>query len=383
MGNPFAGFWSYVREDDEAEGGRILRLANDIKAEYELRTAEEIDLFVDREGISWGDRWRDVIDGNLESVAFFIPIMTPRYFLKKECRREFALFANRAKRRGLKDLLLPVHYVDVPALSGEPGDDDLVDLVGDTQWEDWRELRLEEVHSKAYRQAVSKLVGRLVEANKRAEAVSAHEPETTTEDTTNEEAKEPPGTIDRMARIEETFPKWTDTIHRLTGQTEVIQKKMERATSDLTRGGPRERFSFRLPILRRLAREMDEPTSQIATLAREYVSHLDDVDDGLRAIFEEIPTAVQDDPELVEDVCQFFGHIRGLSEAARTGVDSVQQWVNSILPMERMSRDLRPRFRKLRQALMTLVDARGVTEDWIVLMEASGVDCQDFALDVE
>ena len=376
MGNPFAGFWSYVHEDDEAEGGRILRLANDIKAEYELRTAEEIDLFVDREGISWGDRWRDVIDGNLESVAFFIPIMTPRYFLKEECRREFALFANRAKRRGLKDLLLPVHYVDVPALSGEPGGDDLVDLAGDTQWEDWRELRLEEVHSKAYRQAVAKLVGRLVEANKRAETVSDHEPETTTEDTTNEEAKEPPGTIDRIALMEEEFPNWNNTLHRLTEQTDVIREKFEGATSDLNRGGNRERFANRIVILRRLAWEMDEPTSQIATLAREYVSQLHDVDDGLRAIFEEIPTAVQDDSELVEDVCQFFGHIRGLSEAARTGVDSVQQWVNSILPMERMSRDLRPRLRKLRRALMTLVDAREITDSWIDLIEATGVDCQ-------
>ena len=230
---------------------------------------------------------------------------------------------------------------------------------------------------------MSNLAERLVSANKKAEEVRVLPPESNLEAAPTEESDEALGTIDRMARMEEKLPKWNDTIHRLTGQSEVIQKKIERATLDLTRGGALERFSYRLPILRRLARELDEPTSQIATLAREYVSQLHDVDDGLRAIFEEIPTAVQDNPELVENVCWFFGHIRRLSEAARAGIDSVQQWVNSILPMERMSRDLRPRFRKLRQALMTLVDAREVTEGWILLMEASGVDCQDFALEAE
>ena len=40
-------------------------------------------------------------------------------------------------------------------------------------------------------------------------------------------------------------------------------------------------------------------------------------------------------------------------------------------------------FESCGQALMTLVDAREVTEGWILLMEASGVDCQDFALEAE
>ena len=383
MSNSLAGFWSYVHDDDRDDGGRIISLAEDMAAQYEMLTGEKIDLFIDKDGISWGDRWREEINDNLDSAAFFIPVMTPRYFAKEECRREFYRFVELARKRGIKELLLPLHYVTVPSLSDESPEDNLIGIARGIQWKDWRDLRFEERDSAAYRRAVFNLAERLVAANKKAEEARVLPPESNLEAAPTEESDETLGTIDRMARMEEKFPKWTDTIHRLTGQSEVIQKKMERATSDLTRGAAQERFSSRLPILRRLAREMDEPTSQIATLAREYVSQLHDVDDGLRAIFEEIPTAVQDDPELVEDVCQFFGHIRGLSEAARTGVDSVQQWVKSILPMERMSRDLRPRFRKLRQALMTLVDARDVTEGWIVLMEASGVDCQDFALDVE
>ena len=96
-----------------------------------------------------------------------------------------------------------------------------------------------------------------------------------------------------------------------------------------------------------------------------------------------IPAEIRENPEGLEEVCQFFGQIRALSENAHVAIEGVQQWVDAILPTERMSRDLRPRLRQLRQALTTLVDAREVTNSWLGLMEASGVDCQDFALGVE
>ena len=93
--------------------GRILCLAEDIAAQYEMFTGEQIDLFIDKDGISWGDRWREVINDNLDSAAFFIPVMTARYFAKEECRREFYFFVQLARQRGIKELVLPLHYVTV------------------------------------------------------------------------------------------------------------------------------------------------------------------------------------------------------------------------------------------------------------------------------
>lgn len=44
------GFWSYVHRDDDAEDGRILRLGQRLKDEYELITGgDQIDIFVDRD----------------------------------------------------------------------------------------------------------------------------------------------------------------------------------------------------------------------------------------------------------------------------------------------------------------------------------------------
>lgn len=82
------GFWSYVHADDEAEVQRISRLARDVAAQFEMLTGEPLALFLDRDAIEWGEAWRDKVDSSLASVAFFIPVITPRYFMSPECRRE-------------------------------------------------------------------------------------------------------------------------------------------------------------------------------------------------------------------------------------------------------------------------------------------------------
>jgi hypothetical protein len=72
------GFWSYVHRDDYAEGDRISQLARDVVAQFEMLTGETIELFLDKDSIEWGEVWRVKINESLASVAFFIPVMTPR-----------------------------------------------------------------------------------------------------------------------------------------------------------------------------------------------------------------------------------------------------------------------------------------------------------------
>ena len=73
MSSSYRGFWSYVHEDDEAERGRISELAKDVVSQYKMRTGETIELFLDKDAIEWGNKWRKEIGDSLESVAFFIP----------------------------------------------------------------------------------------------------------------------------------------------------------------------------------------------------------------------------------------------------------------------------------------------------------------------
>ena len=50
--------------------------------------------------------------------------------------------------------------------------------------------------------------------------------------------------------------------------------------------------------------------------------------------------------------------------------------INTAAPLEKMSRDLRPVLRRLRQSLTVMVEGRKVSDNWISLIEASGIDCQ-------
>ena len=62
MANP-EGFWSYVHKDDQADSGRIVQLAHDVTAQYEVITGETISLFLDRDSLDWGDNWRETSIG--------------------------------------------------------------------------------------------------------------------------------------------------------------------------------------------------------------------------------------------------------------------------------------------------------------------------------
>ena len=125
----YEGFWSYVHKDDKAENKRISLLAKDMVAQFELLTGESINLFLDKDAIKWGDIWKGKIDDSLSTVAFFIPVLTPRYFMSPECRRELQFFVRQAINIGVKELIFPLYYVDVPLWDDENPMDDLIELV--------------------------------------------------------------------------------------------------------------------------------------------------------------------------------------------------------------------------------------------------------------
>jgi len=377
--NSYQGFWSYVHKDDEAEQWRISRLARDVVAQYEMLTGETIELFLDKDALEWGDNWRAKIDDSLASVAFFIPVMTPRYFMSAECRNELRFFVRRADQLGIKELVLPLYYVDVPSFSDEVGKDDLINLVREFQWEDWRELRYEEFASKSYRRGVSKLAGRLVAANKHAEEANVAEAALQMEDVAQDEVDNAPGLIDRLADAEEALPNWTITIEDISKEITTIGELMQATTSEINKnsGKADKGFAFRLGISRRLAKQLGDPTERISTLANAFASQLHDVDEGFRIIIEQAPAEIKDNPDSKDDLCKFFKTVRTLSSSASVGLNASQEMIDAIAPMEKMSRDLRPVLRRLRQGLTTMVEGMKVADGWVDLIEASGVDCQN------
>ncbi|MCH8152736.1 MAG: toll/interleukin-1 receptor domain-containing protein [Planctomycetes bacterium] len=371
------GFWSYVHKDDTADGGRISRLAKDVVGQYEMLTGETICLFLDKDAIEWGDDWRNKIEENLASVAFFIPVLTPRYFMSPECRSELQFFARRATQLGIKELILPLLYVSVPALDDENTKDDLARIVRTFQREDWRELRFKDPASEDYRSGVARLAARLVEANRRAEQTDITDTGQRLDQGRDESDDDSPGLIDRIAGAEEALPKLSETLHAITEQIKLIGNGLMQAGSDIQNAtSQRKVFAQRVVIAKRLARTLSEPNEKVWRLSNDYASQLHDFDVGIRAIIELAPAEIKEHPESKQEVCEFFHGLQELSAATSKGFDEIQHFTDSIAPIEKMSRDLRPVFRRLRQGLTIMIEAREVSDSWVSLIEASGIDCQ-------
>jgi hypothetical protein len=374
------GFWSYVHADDAAEGGRITDLARHLQAQYEMLTGDALVLFLDRDALKWGDEWRNKVDESLAGIAFFIPLMTPRYFLSAECRRELQFVARVATRAGVQQLVLPLLYVDVQTLHDEASADDLVKLVRTFQRVDWRELRFADVTSERYRKAVAALAERLVDVNRQLEemnpptlAVSAapignQAPE--------EEKEEGPGYLDKLASLEEAQPKLNVTLDRLKEQIGLIGELASEATTEIARGdSSRQGYGARLLATRKLAKNITEPAKTIQSLGNDYASQLYDVDQGYRTIIEMAPEEIERDNNTKGVICEFFKSVRRISDTAGASMASLKAFMSTFARLEKMSRDLRPPLRDIRRGLTTMTEATEVTNEWVSLIERAGVDC--------
>ena len=202
-----AVFWSYAHEDDTNSHGAILRLRDDVAAAYSLLSGTSIEIFADRTSIGWGDEWKRVIDSALSEASFLIPIMTPRYFTRPECRRELLDFYAQAKSSDLTELVLPLLYVPIANFS-EDNSEEAVRIAATLQYVPWTTLSLLDNTDVTYRTAVHGLGLRLHEL---LESVAATQLER------ERVAVEAPDTSDEdldglLANADRMWPDWLEAV---------------------------------------------------------------------------------------------------------------------------------------------------------------------------
>jgi hypothetical protein len=361
------GFWSYVHSDDDAEAGRIAQLARDVVAQFEMLTGESISLFLDRDRLQWGDDWRPKVDASLSSIAFFVPVITPRYFMSEECRRELNYFARQAQRLGIEELVLPVLWIDVPGLHDDEPADELLALVKRFQWSDWTTLRFSELGSGEYRKAVADLAARLVLANSAAEvAAKALDIDRVATETNDDDL----GSLDKLGVMEESLPHMTEILNQVGSTIEDIGLAMQGATGEIeSNTNPSAALATRLRIARKLASALTGPATSIRTLGNDFSSSLNDVDEGVRVIIARAPEEVRERPESRSDFEGFFDAIRGMVANSEVGLGAVANMITQLEPIEKMSRDLRQPLRILREGLTLFVDGLAVMRGWLSLID--------------
>lgn len=368
------GFWSYVHADDYAEKGRLTQLGTDIIEQMGLISGEKISIFLDKD-IEWGEDWREKIEDNLSKVAFFIPVITPRYLTSASCRGELQYFANRATKLGMNELIMPLLYIDFPELHNEMTTDDLIKKITNYQWVNWTDNRFKDSSSESYRRGVADLATRLCEANSKLESQPVIVNSTTILEVEAELVEEP-GIIDILADTETSLPKCNEIINEIANQIILIGEFAAKATQELEQNNkPGIGFGPRIMISKRLSQNLREPVDKVCILTAEYASFFHSVDEGFRYYISHAKETIDNDPSSKSAVCGFFHSVKELDSHANESLDKIQAFINVIESTESMSRDLRPVFRRLRQGLIIFVESREINNNWVRMIDNLDIHC--------
>jgi hypothetical protein len=360
-----AGFWSYVQADDDGDDGRILSLSEDLRAQYRMQTAEDLELFVDRESIEWGAEWAQRIDDAIAGTTFFIPIITPSYFKSPACRQELLKFTRDATRLGLEQLLMPVYWVSVPELESgaEDSNDEAIRAVAKYQWQDLREERLEDRNSADYRKAVSKLAEEIA---KRAAAVTetvhdASDPEASLGTEDEDEELDAPGIIDLLASSEDAMPHLTEILEEFSQQIRTIGE-MVTATTEANEAASARGQGIKAALVNteKLARQLEAPTGKIEELGRDYAATLAELDPGIHARLD----LIAESGEREDEHRQFLSVTRELAQTADEALGELETLVEGARSMAKLSRSLRSPLRRMQGGLQGVLDGRAILEEW-------------------
>ncbi|MDH6488370.1 toll/interleukin-1 receptor domain-containing protein [Streptomyces sp. SAI-127] len=353
-----AGFWSYTHRDDELDRGRIRRLAEAIAHAFEITTGDELHVFVDNNSIAWGDQWRARLDSALTSTTFLIPIITPKFLKSQECRREIITFSSHAASLGLDDLILPIHYVDVPQLTADNPTDEVVQLISRRQWEDWRELRLEDEDSPAYRQAVNQLALRL------KEILETPPPAGPITIPSSDSGADQPGFLDSLAEMEVSLPQWAKTVNEFGEVLNSLNQTTLDAASELQRsdasGGG---FAGRLRVTNALAADLSEPVDRLTELGRRYSAELSRIDPGIITMIRMIGEG-ETTQEEEATARTTFDQLTAMIGASREAVSNLQGLSEATKVMASGSRSLRPLMNSIQTSVQQVVDGQTMIEEW-------------------
>ena len=367
------GFVSYSHADERDAKGQITSLVEDIRSEFSLMTGESLELFLDRNAIEWGDKWRSRIDGALQDTSFLIPIVTPRFFKSQECRNELLKFSNLARAVGAEELLLPLLFIYVEGLQ-EDSDDELKALIASTQFVDWTELRLMEQSSAGYRRAVHDCAKRLAEINARYAERKSPLP-ALLGDPEDDWGGDQPGIMDLVAVVESELPVWQDAISGLAAPTqqigEIVRLAGERASTGKAKG---KTIGHRILVAQELSNELKGPTGDLREVSEQYVASLMRIDPGVRAVI-----AVADDipeGESQKGACEMFNSLLGMVASSREANESVKLLVDAIQSPAKQFKDLRQPLKVMRDSLRDILDAQAIYDEWERLIRESNIDCQ-------
>lgn len=349
-----AGFLSYVREDDLADAERITELRRRLEAEIRMQTGDAFSIFQDRDDIFTGERWRSRIENSIDDTSLLIAVITPSFLKRENCRTEVRLFIDREQRLGRDDLIIPILYINTPAL--KDADDEIAVNLASRQYFNWTELRFEDFESNRVRRELADLALQVIDTIDRSRQSNIDQiaPDQPSDDG--------PGFLELQAEAEEALQDLILTINSLSETTERIAGETQNAAAAITSASSSGRpASVRLAIVQRLSRRLEEPSTEMDNLANAYLNQVTRVGGGIYLFVEQVAEMDEADLEAAGGLLRSLGTMR---DATVQALDSLEEYQASLVRAFSISSSLRPVLRRIHDALEKVMSSRPTFIAW-------------------
>ena len=247
-------FVSYARIDDQATYGRISKLIEDIANTYQSMTGWTVGVFSDVDSIKPGDDWRDRIRLGLSYSSIFLAFISPAYLRSANCREELNEFLAFLISSSADRLVIPLMYAKKERIETSFAGDELWAKICQREYVDISRLRSVNPGSTEWIETIEFLADSIDERLSSFKHIDDPVPTDTRrpavkslQDTT------PPGTLERMATLEEKVPQVVADMSSISDLLNGLAEELTNATPRLSKANT---FAARLAVSRDLAKRL-------------------------------------------------------------------------------------------------------------------------------
>lgn len=344
-------FISYVHADNEHSRGRILRFAQDVKSTYHALYGYEVDLFIDREDILWGEQWQARLDKAVSETTFLVSFVTPRYLTSDACRAEVLGFSAAARADGDVKLLLPLQWIPTRDSDVVDADDPVRTSLQASQYIDVTPLRRAEPAGQVWDDVVELVVERLrrtieARASRRREMTSSEHHIAHDEDTSPDSS-----VLDAFVALEGGQAALSKRVAAFQKDLEAVTASMGTYSPPPTQSPSAIVSSFRA-LGQALEPDVESLEVSTAALGQEW--------SAFNSSVQTIISAAAGTPELRDTLRDSLASVAEMPEPA--GLDEM----SSMLQMfGSLSADLRPMARAVTSALRLYTGIREAALGWL------------------
>jgi hypothetical protein len=356
-------FWSYAHEDDRNTHGAVTMLMNRICDEFAATTGEPLGIFQDAKDIPWGSNWEQVIENNVKTTVFFIPVLTPTYLHRPNCISELSKAITNLSRAGIENGIFPLVFINIDAALHTFPDKRVKEYIEQCQHIDCSKLRRIDPDSAEYKAKIGYIVDAMVGMQSKLNANQDRLDSQLVE----ESSSDTPGYLEKYEMLQDAVPKIGETSSALTGDLSKIGELFQRSTDDINRQAKGNKaISARISICKRLASNLKKPAASFSRHCSDLVGAVQMLDTGLPAL-PGILSLEPDDGNHASNVESFNKMIDILQASGSKMFDPVRDFRTRIDQVKDLSRDLRPILASIQESCDLILSLEPTFKSWSIL----------------